>query len=146
MTESIQIAKISSNAVTPTRKHSQDAGLDLYANEKALIPPFSQAIVTTGICINTPEGHVGLVLSKSKNNFLLGGGVVDAGYQGEILIKVINPFSEALLIEAGQAIAQYLLVPIETPTVVEILPEEFFQTKTDRGESGGILSQKKAES
>ena len=43
--------------------------------------------------VEIPAGYVGLVKPKGRNDHLLGAGVVDAGYQGEILVKVVNPFT-----------------------------------------------------
>ena len=86
---------------------------------------------------------MGLVLPKSRNNFLLGGGVVDSGYQGEVLIKVFNILSEYLKISSGQAVAQLLVIPIETPTAIEVSIQDLYKEKSPRGETGGIAEQKK---
>ena len=134
----IKFAKLSPEAVLPTRNHPQDAGLDLYAAEPTLIPPNGFAVIGTGVCFDLEEGWVGLILSKSRSNFLLGGGVVDAGYQGEIRIKTANPTKSPIRIEKGQPIAQLLIVPIVTPAVVEAPAETIYAARSERGASGGI--------
>ena len=49
----------------PTRAHDGDAGLDLYAAEAATIGPGERASVGTGIAVEIPAGHAGLVLPRS---------------------------------------------------------------------------------
>ncbi|MEW6504198.1 MAG: hypothetical protein AB1457_09600 [Chloroflexota bacterium] len=144
--ERIRIARLRENAYLPTRKHPEDAGLDFYAVERVEIPPHEFGIVPTGIGVQIPAGYVGLLKPKGRSNHLLGAGVVDAGYQGEILIKVANPTDQPLIFEAGDAVGQLLILPIFTPHVEEISPEEFNQTTTARGASGGIVDQKRRQS
>ncbi len=139
--ERIRIARLRPGATLPTRKHPADAGIDLYAAETQHIPAHSTAIVPSGVTIEIPAGYVGLVKPKSRNDHLLGAGVVDAGYQGEILIKVVNPFSRPLEIRAGDAIGQMLILPIVTPAVEEVPPEEIHHQRSTRGASGGIVTQ-----
>ena len=138
MIQSVRIAKLNDKATLPERKHADDAGLDLFASESAAIAPLQMAVIGTGIAIEIPKGFVGLIFLKSRSNFLLGGGVVDAGYQGEIRVKISNVRDQLLEIEEGQAIAQLLLVPIETPAVQEVSIEDLFEKVSKRGSQGGI--------
>ncbi|MBQ6520828.1 MAG: hypothetical protein IJI14_19150 [Anaerolineaceae bacterium] len=135
----IKAAKLQSDAIIPTRKHSTDAGIDFYAVESIEIAPHSFAVVKTGITIEIPAGYVGLMMPKSRNNHLLGAGVIDAGYQGEIRIKVCNICDIPLQIEYGQAIGQMLLLPIVTPVVEEVELEKIHAEISERGATGGIL-------
>lgn len=139
----LRFAKLSRDAKIPTRKNPDDAGFDLYSIEEVNIAPHNYHIIGTGISVDIPTSYVGLVLPKSRNNFLLGGGVVDSGYQGEVLIKVFNILSEYLKISSGQAVAQLLVVPIETPTAIEVSIQDLYKEKSPRGETGGIAEQKK---
>lgn len=139
--ETIRIARVRPQAVLPARKHPQDAGLDLFAAEAAVLLPQASAIIPTGVTIEIPAGFVGLVKPKSRNEHLLGAGVVDAGYQGEILVKVVNPTARPLEINPGDAIGQLLILPVETPAVVEVSPEEIHLKASSRGASGGIAEQ-----
>jgi dUTP pyrophosphatase len=135
----IKAAKLQDNAIIPTRKHPDDAGIDFYAVEETEIDPGSFGIVRTGITVEIPKGYAGLLKPKSRNNHLLGAGVVDAGYQGEIQIKIANVSGEILHIEYGQAIAQMLIIPIETPVVEEVPISEIHTKISERGATGGIL-------
>lgn len=134
----LNAAKLNDDAILPSRKHSNDAGLDLYASETKMIEGNGINVIGTGIAVDIPKGYVGLIFLKSGSNFLLGGGVVDAGYQGEIKIKIFNIKTETIQIEKGQAIAQMLIVPIETPEVQEVQISDLFEEKSDRGVEGGI--------
>ncbi len=137
--EVIRAAKLIDNAKMPTRKHPDDAGIDFYSSEAKTIPSHSFDVVGTGITIEIPAGFVGLMMPKSRNNHLLGAGVIDAGYQGEIRIKLANLTDLPLEITEGQAIAQMLLVPIVTPAVEEIPLDQIHREKSERGATGGIL-------
>ena len=66
--ETIRIARLRPHAVLPTRKHPQDAGMDLYAAEARSLPAHASAIVPTGITIEIPAGFVGLVKPKSRSD------------------------------------------------------------------------------
>lgn len=141
--KTIKIARIQPNATLPTRKHASDAGLDIFANESIVIPAHSFAIVSTGVTVEIEQGYVGLLKPKGRNNHLLGAGVVDAGYQGEILVKVTNITAKPLGIEPGDAIGQLLILPIFTPSVIEVHPNEIHNQSSPRSGSGGIVDQYK---
>ena len=141
--ETLRIARLRPDAVLPTRKHPNDAGIDLYAVDADTIPPHGFGILKTGVTIEIPGGYVGLLKPKGRHDHLLGAGVVDAGYQGEILIKVANPSPIPLEIPAGMAIAQLLILPVLTPAVEEVSPQEIHPQESARGNSGGIVSQAK---
>ncbi|MBR6088574.1 MAG: hypothetical protein IKP86_01480 [Anaerolineaceae bacterium] len=137
--ETIKVAKLLEDAVLPTRKHPDDAGIDFYAYESSIVPPHMFRTVKTGITMEIPKGYVGLLMPKSRNDHILGAGVVDAGYQGEICIKVGNITDKTLLFKYGQAIAQMLIIPVETPAVEEVPLSEIHKEKSERGATGGIL-------
>lgn len=137
--EKIKVAKLREDAILPTRKHPDDAGIDFYSVESVWIQPNNFKIVKTGITVEIPKGYVGLMKPKSRSNFLLGAGVIDAGYQGEIQIKVANVGLGTLTIAYGEAIAQMLIVPVETPAVEEVSLSGIHQEASERGATGGIL-------
>lgn len=154
--DKIKIAKLTlyGDAKLPTRKHKADAGMDLYAYIEEYdegygegihvsigIPPGEVAIIHTGIVIEIPKGYVGLVWPKSGSNYLIGGGVIDSGYQGEILVKIINPTNRTIEIEHKQAIAQLLIQPVEIPDIVEAHLSEIQKDNSGRGQDGGINRQ-----
>lgn len=137
--DTIRVAKVRPNAVCPTRKHADDAGMDLYAAEDKVIPAHGIDVVHTGVTVEIPQGFVGLMKLKSRSNYLLGAGVVDAGYQGEILTKIANPTDTDLVVKTGDAIVQMLIIPVETPVICEVPLDEIHQQTSARGATGGIL-------
>lgn len=139
--KTIKAARIKPDAILPTRKHAADAGLDFYALNEVTIPPLGNAIVPTGITIEIETGYVGLLKPKGRSNHLLGAGVVDAGYQGEILIKVFNPSNNALVIHIGEAVGQMVIIPVVTPAIQEVELKDIHTQESDRANHGGIVSQ-----
>lgn len=139
--DKVYIAKLDDEARIPTRKHEGDAGLDFYALRGAIIPAGDVRVVETGITIELPPHYFGLLKPKGGSNFDVLAGVVDANYQGEILFKIHNPTrrGDDLVIRAGDAIGQMVLIPIIRPLIVEISPEEIHVEKSDRADTGGIL-------
>ncbi len=115
--------------------------MDLYAVEARSLPPHASVIVPTGVTIDIPAGYVGLVKPKGRSDHLVGAGVVDAGYQGEILVKVVNPYDRPLEIQPGDAIGQLLILPVETPRIEEVSAAEVHHRPSARGASGGIVGQ-----
>ena len=119
------------HAEPPTRAHPTDAGLDLAASETTHIAPGVVTLVPTGVAVAIPEGHVGILAARSslatKKAMTLanGVGIIDSDYRGEIKIPIIPLDGCHNLIQAGQKIAQLIILPIAAPTVevVSELPE-----------------------
>ncbi|HEX2127955.1 MAG TPA: dUTP diphosphatase [Solirubrobacterales bacterium] len=110
----------------PTRAHDGDAGLDLYASEPARLGPGERASVGTGIAVEIPAGHAGLVLPRSglaaRHGIALvnAPGLLDAGYRGEVRVLLLNTDREASFeIQAGDRIAQLLVTPFAELTPIE---------------------------
>lgn len=136
----LKFARLDPDAAAPSRKHPTDAGVDVYANEDVRIAPFSYRVVHTGVTFNIPEGTLLQVWPKGRNNHLLGAGVIDAGYQGEIMIKVVNYSWKPLRIRRGDAIAQLVHLPVITELVEESPLEEIHRERSARAADGGIHS------
>ena len=119
---SLPIRRLEPAAVLPTRAHADDAGLDLYALEDSLVPPGEGRLLRTGVAVAIPAGHVGLVCDRSslaKRGLKTAGGVIDAGYRGEVGVVVWNLSREPQPVKKGERAAQLLVIPIATPAPVE---------------------------
>ncbi|MDX6671836.1 MAG: dUTP pyrophosphatase [Solirubrobacteraceae bacterium] len=123
----LAIRRLDAAATLPTRAHEGDAGLDLYASEAASIAPGARASVGTGIALEVPPGHAALVLPRSglaaKHGIALvnAPGLIDAGYRGEVRVLLHNTdAAEEFEVNAGDRIAQLLLVPFVTADPVEV--------------------------
>jgi dUTP pyrophosphatase len=120
----LRFSRLDPQARPPARKHETDAGVDVYANETVTISPFSAARVPTGLTFDIRPDFMLLAKPKSGSDFLLGAGVIDPGYQGEILIKVVNYTPNPLTIQRGDALAQLVQVAIFTEPLQEVSLEE----------------------
>ncbi len=114
-------------AMLPARTHDGDAGYDLHALEAVTIEPGARALLHTGIQIELPARHAGLVLPRSglaaRHGVTLvnSPGLIDAGYRGEIRVLLLNTDRHAAFVAAaGDRIAQLVIIPVETPDVVEV--------------------------
>jgi dUTP pyrophosphatase len=125
------------DAVLPTRKHATDAGMDMYAYGDHIIKPHTFKLVGTGVVVKIPMGYYGHLFPKGKNNWLIGSGVVDYGYEGEIIVKIVNPYLYDMVIRHGDPICQLVLIHITTPYVLET-DLDYITGKSERGDSGGI--------
>ena len=119
--------RLHDGARTPTRAHDGDAGLDLYAAEAATIEPGERLDVGTGIAIEIPAGHAGLVLPRSglamRHGIALvnAPGLIDAGYRGELRVLLLNTDRlDAFDVAPGDRIAQLLITPFAAATPVEL--------------------------
>jgi dUTP diphosphatase len=134
----LPVAKLSESAVLPSRAHDGDAGLDLYASESAHIGPGERWSVGTGIAVEIPAGHAGLVLPRSglasKHGIALvnAPGLIDSGYRGELRVLLLNTDpAEIFRVEPGDRIAQLVITPIALAEPLEA------EALTDSARGGG---------
>ena len=122
MSAVLPVRRMEPAAILPTRAHADDAGLDVYALEDAVVPPGEGRMLKTGVAVAVPAGHVGLVCDRSslaKRGLKTAGGVIDAGYRGELGVVVWNLSREVQPVKKGERCAQMLVIPIATPAPVE---------------------------
>jgi len=118
----LPVRRLEAGAVLPTRAHADDAGLDLYSLEDTTVPPGDGTVLRTGVAVAISPGYVGLVCDRSsmaRRGLKTAGGVIDAGYRGEIGVVVWNLSREAQAVKKGERIAQMLIVPIATPAPID---------------------------
>jgi dUTP pyrophosphatase len=122
----VNVSRLDQKAVLPTRAHEGDAGLDLYACEPAHLGPGERWSVGTGVAVQIPEGHAGLVLPRSGLakehgiSLVNAPGLIDSGYRGEVRVLLLNTDpAEIFRIEPGDRIAQLVIVPIALAEPVE---------------------------
>ncbi len=122
----LRVTKIKDGAVLPSRAHEGDAGLDLYACEGAHLGPGERWSIGTGIAVEVPDGHAGLVLPRSglarEHGIALvnAPGLIDSGYRGEVRVLLLNTDpAETFRIEIGDRIAQLVISPVALAEPVE---------------------------
>ncbi len=135
----LRVRRLHPAARLPSRAHDDDAGYDLCALEPATLQPGERAAIGTGIAIELPAGHAGLVLPRSglaaRHGIALvnAPGLIDAGYRGELKVLLLNTDSAASFeVKAGDRIAQLVVVAVATPQIVEADA----LAATPRGEGG----------
>lgn len=105
----------------PAYATEASAGLDLCAALDAplALAPGDAQLVPSGLAIHVADpGLCAVILPRSglghKHGIVLGNGtgLIDADYQGPLLISVWNRGREAYLIQPGDRIAQLVLLPI----------------------------------
>jgi dUTP pyrophosphatase len=135
----LRFKRLSEDATMPSRAHDTDAGLDLFAAVAARIGPGQRVAVGTGLAVEIPRGHAGLVVPRSglalKRGIALvnAPGVIDSGYRGELRVLLLNTDAAAeFKVAKGDRIAQLLVVPIAMPAAVEAAE----LSESTRGEGG----------
>ena len=91
-----------------------DAGFDLRAAAACKIDSGKQGLISTGLYLAIPVGWVGIIKDRSSiasKRIYTHGGVIDAGYRGEVKILLSNCADEVFNIEIGDKIAQMVVVP-----------------------------------
>ena len=134
----IKVKKLNEDAKLPTHGHPGDAGMDFYTVEDVVFPSGQQEKVYTGIAIEIPEGHVGLIWDKSSISFNLGlkvmGGVIDSSYRGEIIMNLLNVTEKEVVLPKGHKVAQMIVQKFEHCDIVEV--DELSETVRGVGREG----------
>lgn len=122
MKEVLKVKKLSKDAELPEYVLSS-VGFDLMSAEDVLLKPMEQKVVRTGIAMEIPQGHVGLIRDRiglvTKMGIHTAAGTFDPTYRGEISVVLVNFGDDEVEIEKGMRIAQMLVVPV---VKVEIKP------------------------
>lgn len=136
----IRYKKLNDLAKVPTRGSEYAAGYDLYAatdREISLFPHTTQ-LIGTGLAFELPDGYFGAVYARSGLASKKGlrpancVGVVDSDYRGEVMVALHNDSDHIMTIDAGERIAQLVLMPYINMTFEQV--EEL--NTTNRGEGG----------
>lgn len=121
----LKVKLLNASAKAPTVAHpGEDLGYDVYASETLTIPPRGHAAVPTGIAIEcTAESgeRMGALLrdksSMASRRLTITGGVIDAGYRGEVRVLMENLADTEALIRAGDKISNLIPYPVLTGKV-----------------------------
>ena len=125
-------------AAQPRQAYKDDAGIDLALKHDLTVPVGAHRVGDTGVHVAVPRGHVGMVFVRSstgiKKHLVLsnGTGIVDSGYRGPIKISLHNTGDTTQHIQAGDYIAQLVVVPI----VLNVWAEVPHLDTTQRGTNG----------
>ena len=125
----LRVKRLEAGARLPVVAHpGEDLGYDLFALEPVTLAPRGAAKVRTGIAVEARDPHTGAPLgllvrdrsSMAARGIATTGGVIDAGYRGEILVLMTNFGDAPVELNAGEKIAQMVPVPVLTGLVQEV--------------------------
>ncbi|NDC39332.1 MAG: dUTP diphosphatase [Proteobacteria bacterium] len=114
----VKIMQLHEHAVRPKYQTPGSAGVDLHACEECEVWTGSEAIVSTGIAMEIPQGYEGQIRPRSglaaKNmiTVLNSPGTIDSDYRGEIKVILVNHGDGIFKIRRGDRIAQMVFTPI----------------------------------
>jgi dUTP pyrophosphatase len=124
----LSVKRLEAGALLPVVAHpGEDLGYDLFALEGVRLASHATVKVRTGIAVEARDPRTGAPLgllvrdrsSMAARGLAITGGVIDAGYRGEILVVMTNLGDAAVELKAGEKIAQMVPVPVLTGAVEE---------------------------
>ena len=120
----LRVKRLNEGARLPTRGSTYAAGLDLYAAVETIVPSGGNALVSTGISVEIPEGLYGRIAPRSgfsmTTGLIVNAGVVDSDYRGELFVLFNNFQVTAVKIHKGTKMAQLILEKIALLDVEEV--------------------------
>lgn len=155
----LEYAVVHDNVFPPTRANPSDVGLDLFYSPDVKLGDFDQeknmplgSVVImpnqcmklrTGLRFAVPHGFCLEIKNRSsvssKKELLVGGGVVDPGYDGEVVIIMHNVGRNPQMIKPGDKIAQAVLFPVIHVRPISVDKAELYKDNiaiTARGSNG----------
>jgi len=125
----LRVKLLAEGARVPEVAHpGEDLGYDVFALDAVDLLPHFPTRVRTGIAVEARHPETGTALgllvrdrsSMAAKGIAVTGGVIDAGYRGEILIVMTNLSDSAIELKAGEKIAQMVPVPVLTGTIEQV--------------------------
>ena len=144
----LEYVRMRDSAKPPSRSNPSDAGLDIFYNpekaEAVTIAPGESVVLETGYRFGVPHGYMLEVKNRSglasKRSLVVGACVIDAGYDGEVLINLHNIGTEVQVVDPHTKIAQIVMVPVVHFRAMETHGGDLYNwypiAMTDRGAGG----------
>jgi dUTP pyrophosphatase len=131
----VKFKKVSDRAEIPFYAKKGDAGMDLVATTLTRTGKYFE--YGTDLAMEIPQGYVGLLfprssISKTDHSFRNSVGVIDAGYRGEIKLRMSVPNLGEREYNIGDKVGQLIIIKLPWIEIEEV--EEL--SDTDRGEGG----------
>lgn len=133
----LKVQLLTETAKAPTVANpGEDIAYDLYSDQDATILPGQMEMVSTGVAIEFKPAAGAILKDRSsmaKLYALTVGGVIDAGYRGEVKVMMHNRHDAAtLVIKKGEKVCQMVKAPVVRDKV-KVVKE---LTSSKRGEKG----------
>lgn len=130
--------ELGNGAKVPYKKHTGDAGWDLYVSRECVIPVGKTVDVHTDIKIDMPPYLYARIVGRSstlrKHNLMVNEGIIDNGFTGELFVCVHNMGDKPFHVKQGMRLAQVLFHSIEDVRWSEV--DEIVATPGKRGNAG----------
>lgn len=141
---------------SPCRGSRYSAGIDFFVPNDfnpTVILPGEDILIPSGIKMEIPEHCMLIAVDKSGvassdiakercgmkykpsmlcSAIMLGAKLVDADYPGEIHLHLINVGKKSIVIEPGQKVAQFVLMPVFYDNPIEVPEAELRIPETER--------------
>ena len=132
----INVQRVSSLAILPTKGSVHAAGYDLNSIESLVIPSKQRKLVDTGLKVSVPVGYYSRIAPRSglsyKQGIVVFAGVIDSDYTGVVKVILYNSGDDDFVINVGDRIAQLIVTKIAEFDLVEVDDIEV----TKRGDGG----------
>ena len=155
----LEYTTVHDNVFPPTRANPSDVGLDLFYSpdvnlgehdqEKNMplgsivIMPNQCMKLRTGLRFAIPHGFCLEIKNRSsvssKKELLVGGGVIDPGYDGEVVIIMHNVGRNPQMIKPGDKIAQAVVYPVIHVRPISVDKQDLYRDNiaiSERGDRG----------
>lgn len=134
----LKIKLLNEQAQVPAYQSKGAACFDIHSLAAGAVPVRNSAVFDTGLAFEIPEGYALMIYSRSghgfKSDVRLANcvGVIDSDYRGEVKVKLTNDGAVGYKVNAGDRIAQAMLIPV--PKVELMAVTEL--SDTERGTGG----------
>lgn len=123
----LKMKRLRPSAALPKNATCGSAGYDLCADLDApvVIAPGACEMIPTGLAMQIGRGCAGFVFARSglglKHGIVPGNcvGVIDSDYRGEVMVGLRNHSDTPFTVNAGDRIAQLVLLEVRTPEIEE---------------------------
>jgi dUTP pyrophosphatase len=142
----LDILLLTPAATTPTYATPGSAGLDLYSSHDSIVYGYGRTLISTGISVALPPNCYGRIAGRSglalTKGLMVGAGVIDPDFRGEIQVLLFNLSKNDYSIKRGDKIAQLITEQcrLVEPVVRLSLPD----TGSSRGIQGFGSSDRKS--
>lgn len=131
-----RVYKHDPKATIPTKANGEDCGFDIYSLRDVFLPCAKTTMVETGISVEVHPGTYAKIADRSSMGKLgihVGGGIVDAGFIGQLNVILTNltcvhdqhevapgVYDYGYMVHAGDRIAQLIFHKYENANLVEV--------------------------
>ena len=120
----MKVKRLTEKAKLPVKAYPGDLGYDLYSIETVTVKPNEKPkSIKTGIAIQLPNNYGCFIKDRSSlasQGLHVVAGVIDNGYRGEIVVKMVNLSDKPITLIEGSKIAQMVLIPVVNCEIKEV--------------------------